>query len=105
MSINPSYLRKHLENIVEVNPLAVKQDSAWRLLSHLEELEIWPGQDNALRLADWELGRKFSPQEMADIVLAAQGWLEREAIAQVESAIQEGLRADSPAYEPSHLIW
>lgn len=92
MSINPDYLRKHLGNIVEVNPLAIKQDSAWRLLSHLEELEIWPGQDNALRLADWELGRKFTVQEMADIVLSAQDWLNREAIAAVASAIQEGER-------------
>lgn len=92
MTINPDYLRKHLRNIVEVNPLTIKQDSAWRILSHMEHLEVLPGNDSSMRLMDWELGRKFSPQEMADIVLAAQVWLNREAIAAVASAIQEGER-------------
>lgn len=92
MSISATYLRKHIDQITNINPLAIKQDSAWRILSHMEHLEVLPGNDSSMRLMDWELGRKFSPQEMGAIVAFAQDWLNREAIAAVASAIQEGER-------------
>lgn len=80
MTINAAYLRKHIKQIAITHKPYTKQDSAWRLLSHMEELKIWPEQDNAARLTDWEMGSPFTVDEIEDIILAAQGWLKMETL-------------------------
>lgn len=91
--MNPKYVKKHLYKVINPNSSeSLKQDSAWRIVSHLDSLEFFSGQQNWERLDRWGRGQKFTLGELSSIVQISRNWLDREAIASVASAIQEGER-------------
>ena len=78
--MTPDYLSKQLKqlerSIAGGQPQgAVAQDYAYRLLSHMtDDATVFPGQQ--LRLMAWEVGDRFSAEELHQIETAARAQLD-----------------------------